>query len=367
MRNLSLFALLAIITLACIGSEAVATLAPVAIVPGVTPTRTVPPMLPSATPNYQATAARLEAIVTAEIGGVERGRLALDATQAAHERGMDELNAARQHELDRTRTAAEAFAIVSRAQVEASATVANLQIQEQQAGATGTAQAQVVSITQVSIDSLKATQTADAPLADIRRDAQLAELAYTATVESGRLAETMRKQRTGTALLQVFGWSVVLLMILGVLVVIGGAWNRQAVQGQITLAHGSIMKAGDKAIQHDGARWSQMSDTPAPDAAKPVKPIPIYGVNNPGPVVKLSETGAACLEVIRQSIALHGEVSNHIAGYRDTTGSGDTWTERMNALQVAGVEMKRTKTGTFLMNITLGDLAYDIETGKVRL
>lgn len=176
MRKLIL--LLPLILLACVTT---ATLTPAAIVTGVTPTLTAPPMLPSITPNWQATAERAQYLVTQEVASVERKRLEYDNTQAAHERSMAELNSARQHELDRTLTAAEAFAVVSRAQVEASATAAALQQTAQSAAIANTQEAQKMIITQALIISIHATQTADAPLAYIRQRAQLTELSAQAT------------------------------------------------------------------------------------------------------------------------------------------------------------------------------------------
>lgn len=215
--------------------------------------------------------------------------------------------------------------------------------------------------------SWSATTTNDAAISTVAAP-------FTATVEAQRLAETLERKRTGAAILQVAAWGAVILAGLGLaafeFVVIGAKWNREAVSEQLKLAQGSIMRAGDEAIQHNGAAWAKLPDVQAPEAAKPAPPI--HDWRNPAPdhyhPPPLNDTERRVIEILKLSNKLYPADMRRIAGSRET-GSGSMWDADKNAMIAAGIEIAAGAKGTFLagMGVTRDELIWKIETGEVQL
>lgn len=221
--------------------------------------------------------------------------------------------------------------------------------------------------------SADATATAGAIYAQAQQTAIISTVAapYTATVQAQKLANTLRREKTGLILLQVVGWGAVIGLLAMEIVIIANKWNREATSQSIELAKNSLFRGStnQNALAWNGVSYDSIPIVPPAEASapQPVRPIPIYGVGHPAPQDQMHELSRRTLEIVRRSIQLYGPESSQIAGYRDTTSSGDTWTVAMNWLQSAGVELKRTRTGTTLVgSMTLENLVYDLETGKIK-
>ncbi|RJX17566.1 MAG: hypothetical protein C4575_13055 [Desulforudis sp.] len=391
MRNITLIKLISLISLlsllmtACIGLEAAAHIPASTATPKATATISPADVVkPISTGDPAST-------LTAKMYTLDKDYLELQGTSAAKERSLRETEVAQNGIL----TAAQVAEIQARIEYSRSLTLLKVTGTQMVISASQTAQANLAAIEAArladihalstdtaakSTSAAAAQQTTDARLeisnnATATVDAAISTLAapFTAAVESGRLAETLRRQKTGTALVQVLGWGALGLLglfLLGVAIVtLIARWNPIAIAAN----QGTVMKDDDGNIwQITDGKWEPAEGAKAPAGTPPIRPFPpIYSAKNPSPVMvpPLNDTEKRALEILHKSNELYGKKdSRRLVGSLET-GSGSMWDATIKALKAAGVEIATNNKGTYLIGVGVSrdELIYKIETGEVQL
>lgn len=364
-------------------------------------TAITPTPVNSRTPDYRATASEAQAQLTSELSAVTwRGKV-LEATSQAEKNNLNRSIFATEQAFQERSRAAELNLQEKEVQARTAytATLCALAAEGTQAALSATETADAYTFGLLEIERKAAEAQAQAQVEMLRQNVSASQTAqaqvgisysattttaawqttrsapYTAAVETQQLAIRLEKMKTGNTLVQVLGWGSLIILqggLIGyVLVVLGIKWNREAIQQQIDLGKNSLFRGGNgESLAWNGENYEAIGVS-APveaQAGRPARPIPIYGLGAQAGPLPVGETRSKLMEILKKSQELYGPESNRIAGYRETTGSGDTWSQALELLKGAEVQVNSGARGTYLgAGETLEELLYRIEIGEVKL